>query len=47
MNGRLGMTRSIGDTEFKGYGVVAEPYIRSLEVNIVLESEFIAKFKPT
>ncbi|PVD38558.1 hypothetical protein C0Q70_01174 [Pomacea canaliculata] len=32
VNGRLGMTRSIGDTEFKGYGVVAEPYIRSLEI---------------
>lgn len=32
VNGRLGMTRSIGDTEFKPFGVIAEPHIKTLEV---------------
>ena len=26
------MTRSLGDTELKAYGVVAEPHLKSLEV---------------
>ncbi|CAH1794714.1 unnamed protein product [Owenia fusiformis] len=32
VNGRLAMTRSIGDFEFKPYGVTAEPDTRSLEI---------------
>ena len=32
VNGRLAMTRSIGDVELKQYGVTAEPDIRSIEV---------------
>lgn len=32
VNGRLAMTRSIGDIELKPYGVTAEPEIRSIEV---------------
>lgn len=32
VNGRLTMTRSIGDLELKCYGVTAEPHIRSIEV---------------
>lgn len=33
VNGRLGMTRSIGDTDLKGFGVVAHPHLKSLEVS--------------
>lgn len=33
VNGRLAMTRSIGDLDLKPYGVIALPYTRSLEVN--------------
>lgn len=36
VNGRLAMTRSIGDVELKQYGVTAEPYIRSIEVHTLL-----------
>lgn len=32
VNGRLAMTRSIGDVELKPFGVTAEPDIRSIEV---------------
>lgn len=32
VNGRLNMTRSIGDLELKSVGVIAEPEIRSIEV---------------
>ncbi|KAK7501384.1 hypothetical protein BaRGS_00007509 [Batillaria attramentaria] len=32
VNGRLGMTRSIGDTELKAYGVIAQPHLKSLEI---------------
>lgn len=32
VNGRLAMTRSIGDIELKQYGVTAEPELRSIEV---------------
>ncbi|KAL3853952.1 hypothetical protein ACJMK2_013246 [Sinanodonta woodiana] len=32
VNGRLTMTRSIGDVELKQFGVLAHPYIRSIEV---------------
>jgi hypothetical protein len=33
VNGRLGMSRSIGDMELKPFGVIAEPHIRSLSVS--------------
>ena len=33
VNGQLEMTRSIGDLDLKKYGVIAEPDIRSIEVN--------------
>ena len=33
VNGRLEMTRSIGDVELKQYGVVADPDIMSLTVS--------------
>ena len=32
VNGRLAMTRSIGDADLKRYGVTAQPQIRSIEV---------------
>ncbi|XP_059144557.1 protein phosphatase 1K, mitochondrial-like [Physella acuta] len=32
VNGRLAMTRSLGDVELKSYGVTALPYLRSIEV---------------
>ena len=32
VNGRLEMTRSIGDVELKPYGVIAEPEVRTIEV---------------
>lgn len=32
VNGRLGMTRSIGDTELKAFGVIAQPHLKSLEI---------------
>ncbi|XP_046376609.1 protein phosphatase 1K, mitochondrial-like [Haliotis rufescens] len=32
VNGRLSMTRSIGDVELKQYGVIAKPHVRSIEV---------------
>lgn len=32
VNGRLTMTRSIGDTELKAYGVIAHPHLKSLEI---------------
>ncbi|KAL4231005.1 Protein phosphatase 1K [Mactra antiquata] len=32
VNGRLTMTRSIGDIELKPFGVTAEPYIRSIRI---------------
>ena len=32
VNGRLDMTRSIGDVEMKPFGVIAEPHIRSIGV---------------
>lgn len=32
VNGRLSMTRSIGDIELKSFGVTAEPHIRSIRV---------------
>jgi protein phosphatase 1K len=34
VNGRLAMTRSIGDLDLKPYGVIALPDTRSLEVSI-------------
>ena len=36
VNGRLAMTRSIGDVELKHYGVTAEPDIRSIEVCVYI-----------
>lgn len=33
VNGRLSMTRSIGDVELKQYGVTAKPHVRSIEVS--------------
>lgn len=36
VNGRLTMTRSIGDVELKSFGVTAEPYIRSIRVRKML-----------
>ncbi|XP_053399739.1 protein phosphatase 1K, mitochondrial-like [Mercenaria mercenaria] len=33
VNGRLTMTRSIGDIELKAFGVTAEPHIRSIRVS--------------
>ena len=33
VQGRLEMTRSIGDLDLKPYGVIAEPDVRSIEVN--------------
>lgn len=35
VNGRLEMTRSLGDVELKRFGVTAEPDIRSLEASSV------------
>lgn len=32
VNGRLAMTRSIGDVEMKPFGVTADPYIRSIRI---------------
>ncbi|KAL8607572.1 hypothetical protein ACOMHN_003491 [Nucella lapillus] len=32
VNGRLGMTRSLGDTELKPFGVIAQPHLRALEI---------------
>ncbi|CAL1533481.1 unnamed protein product [Lymnaea stagnalis] len=32
VNGRLAMTRSLGDFELKSFGVTAHPYLRSIEV---------------
>ena len=32
VNGRLNMTRSIGDFDLKHYGVTASPFMRSIEV---------------
>ena len=37
VNGRLGMTRSLGDTDLKAYGVVAEPHLKSLEVSACVQ----------
>ena len=37
VNGRLGMTRSLGDTDLKAYGVIAEPHLKSLEVGVCVE----------
>ena len=36
VNGRLEMTRSIGDVELKKYGVIAEPDIVTLDVRFFL-----------
>ena len=33
VNGKLDMTRSIGDLELKAAGVIAEPEVRSIEVS--------------
>jgi protein phosphatase 1K len=43
VNGRLTMTRSIGDIELKAFGVTAEPHIRSIRVrkNSVTKSKVI------
>lgn len=38
VNGRLAMTRSIGDIELKSFGVSAEPYIRSIRVRHGIDS---------
>lgn len=35
VNGRLAMTRSLGDIELKPFGVTSHPYIRSIEVKFV------------
>lgn len=32
VNGRLAMTRSVGDVELKSYGVTAHPYLKSIEI---------------
>ncbi|VDP90467.1 unnamed protein product [Echinostoma caproni] len=34
VNGRLGMTRSLGDAELKAYGVSARPHLTSLKVSL-------------
>ena len=36
VNGRLAMTRSLGDCEMKQFGVIAKPHIKSMEVNIYI-----------
>ena len=35
VNGRLEMSRSLGDAELKNYGVVADPDIRAVQVRDV------------
>lgn len=35
VNGRLTMTRSIGDMQLKQYGVIPHPHIRSIEVTVI------------
>lgn len=35
INGRLAMTRSIGDLDLKPFGVIALPETRSLEVGVI------------
>ena len=35
VNGRLEMTRSLGDVELKRFGVIAEPEIHKMQVNQV------------
>ena len=37
VNGRLAMTRSIGDLELKRYGVSAVPDVRKIKVRVVLQ----------
>ncbi|XP_035828217.1 protein phosphatase 1K, mitochondrial [Aplysia californica] len=32
VNGRLAMTRSVGDVELKSFGVTAHPYLKSIEI---------------
>ncbi len=36
VNGRLEMTRSLGDVDLKRFGVIAEPEIRHMKVGILL-----------
>ncbi|BFZ15437.1 hypothetical protein BsWGS_18475 [Bradybaena similaris] len=33
VNGHLAMTRSLGDVELKSFGVIASPYLRTIEIN--------------
>lgn len=35
VNGRLEMTRSLGDIELKPYGVIADPEVKSLQVRLI------------
>jgi serine/threonine protein phosphatase PrpC len=41
VNGRLAMTRSIGDVELKRYGVTAEPHLKGIQVKCMI---IIAKY---
>lgn len=43
VNGRLAMSRSIGDMDLKLYGVIAEPYIHSTMVSFSLNGKNLFK----
>lgn len=41
VNGRLEMTRSLGDVDLKRFGVIAEPEIRQMKVRLHLIIPFL------
>ena len=42
VNGRLAMTRSFGDLELKSFGVTATPFIKSIEVRVLVACQILS-----